>query len=190
MNCCFHPEREASAYCVRCGKGLCSDCAEKYSPPVCASCANGSNSANAVKNDVISHFKHNIIGGIIGLLIGFIPSLLLIAISGAASSMGMENVFGNGEVSVGLGTMISATIPFTLSCVYIGAALPSGWKSLWKINKSYFLIVPIAGIILYFAIKGDIAMVVGIVAFPVDIYKYIKSKKENSSGQDQTNSKT
>lgn len=183
MNCCFHPEREASAYCVKCGKGLCNDCAEKYSPPLCSSCANGS---NAIKDDIISHFKHNIIGGIIGLLIGVIPSLLMMFIFTAAARMGSENGLGG----MSLGTAIASTIPFTLCCVYVCAALPSGWKSLWKINKSYFLVVPIAGIILYYAIKGDIAMIVGVVAFPADVYKYIKSKKESSSGQNQTNSKT
>ncbi|MDE7288061.1 MAG: B-box zinc finger protein [Oscillospiraceae bacterium] len=183
MNCCFHPEREASAYCVKCGKGLCNDCAEKYSPPLCSSCANGS---TAIKDDVISHFKHNIIGGVIGLLIGIIPILLNTFIFGALARMGAGNEFGG----MSLGTVFAATIPFTLCCLYIGAALPSGWKSLWKIKSSYFLVVPIAGIILYYAIKGDIAMIVGVVAFPVDVYKYIKSKKENSSGQNQTNSKT
>lgn len=184
MNCCFHPEREASAYCVKCGKGLCSDCAAKYSPPLCSACANGSNAAT--KDDIISHFKHNIIGGVIGLLIGIVPSLLFTFLFGAMARMGAGNGFGG----ISLGTAISSTIPFALFCTYIGAAFPSGWKSLWKIKSSYFLVVPIAGIILYFAIKGDIAMIVGVVAFPADIYKYIKSKKENSSGQNQTNSKT
>ena len=39
MKCFNHPEREAVATCQKCGKGLCRECAEKYTPCMCESCA-------------------------------------------------------------------------------------------------------------------------------------------------------
>ena len=39
MKCFNHTEREAVATCQKCGKGLCRECAEKYTPCMCDTCA-------------------------------------------------------------------------------------------------------------------------------------------------------
>lgn len=40
MNCYDHPDRLAVTRCTRCGRPLCRECAERYTPvPVCSSCA-------------------------------------------------------------------------------------------------------------------------------------------------------
>lgn len=39
MKCFNHIEREAVATCQKCGKGLCKECAEKYTPCMCDTCA-------------------------------------------------------------------------------------------------------------------------------------------------------
>ena len=39
MKCFNHTEREAVATCQKCGKGLCRECAEKYTPCMCDACA-------------------------------------------------------------------------------------------------------------------------------------------------------
>ncbi len=39
MKCFNHPDREAVATCQKCGKGLCKECAQKYTPCMCESCA-------------------------------------------------------------------------------------------------------------------------------------------------------
>lgn len=39
MKCFNHIEREAVATCQKCGKGLCRECAEKYTPCMCEPCA-------------------------------------------------------------------------------------------------------------------------------------------------------
>lgn len=39
MKCFNHTEREAVATCQKCGKGLCKECAEKYTPCMCDPCA-------------------------------------------------------------------------------------------------------------------------------------------------------
>ena len=38
MKCYFHEDRETVATCKRCGKGLCKECASKYTPCLCDSC--------------------------------------------------------------------------------------------------------------------------------------------------------
>ncbi len=39
MKCFNHMERDAVAACQKCGKGLCKECAEKYTPCLCDACA-------------------------------------------------------------------------------------------------------------------------------------------------------
>ena len=38
MECAHHAGRQAVATCNRCGKGLCSECAERFDPPLCVAC--------------------------------------------------------------------------------------------------------------------------------------------------------
>ena len=38
MNCYNHTDQPAVATCIDCGKGLCSECAHKYTDPICDSC--------------------------------------------------------------------------------------------------------------------------------------------------------
>lgn len=38
MKCFNHEDREAAATCQRCGKGLCRECASKYTPCLCDDC--------------------------------------------------------------------------------------------------------------------------------------------------------
>ncbi len=40
MNCYFHPNKYAVAQCIDCHKGLCQDCAAKYTTPICDECNN------------------------------------------------------------------------------------------------------------------------------------------------------
>lgn len=38
MNCYYHEERAAVAQCTKCGKGLCKECVDKYTPILCDDC--------------------------------------------------------------------------------------------------------------------------------------------------------
>lgn len=38
MNCYYHPNRNAVAQCMDCHKGLCLQCATKYTIPICDAC--------------------------------------------------------------------------------------------------------------------------------------------------------
>lgn len=65
MKCYVHTDRDATASC-RCGKGLCSECARKYSTPTCDEC---------VRNyyaGVLAEKRKNLIWTAIVAVIGFI----------------------------------------------------------------------------------------------------------------------
>lgn len=52
MNCYFHSNRSAVAQCVDCHKGLCHECATKYTIPICDECNN-----KRFANERISYIK-------------------------------------------------------------------------------------------------------------------------------------
>ena len=39
MKCYHHPDRDAVAACMECGRGLCKECASYYTKPLCSECA-------------------------------------------------------------------------------------------------------------------------------------------------------
>ena len=49
MECARHPGRQAVATCNLCGKGLCSECAERFAPPLCEACLLSHNRNVAVR---------------------------------------------------------------------------------------------------------------------------------------------
>lgn len=56
MNCFNHPTRPAVAQCVDCHKGLCNECAHKYTIPICDECNNkrrGGNVAHFLKPFIV-----------------------------------------------------------------------------------------------------------------------------------------
>lgn len=55
LGCYNHPDRPAVAQCQRCHKGLCRECADLYSPIVCAECAEIYNAEDAKKNKTFRH---------------------------------------------------------------------------------------------------------------------------------------
>jgi len=69
MKCYIHPGRDAVATCSSCGKGLCSECAEKYQVPTCQPCT------ESINQQVIAERKKPIvmtaIVAAISLFIGF-----------------------------------------------------------------------------------------------------------------------
>ena len=49
MECARQPGRQAVATCNLCGKGLCSECAERFAPPLCEACLLSHNRNVAVR---------------------------------------------------------------------------------------------------------------------------------------------
>jgi hypothetical protein len=64
---------------------------------------------------------------------------------------------------------------------YLASGIPSGWVAMRKYQPRGILLMPIIGWIMYFITKVCIAYFVGIVAWPVNIYKTIKGAIESKS---------
>lgn len=51
MKCFYHQDRDAVAQCVDCGKFLCKECADAYSPCLCEDCASKRKADNQRQNE-------------------------------------------------------------------------------------------------------------------------------------------
>ncbi len=69
MKCYYHPEIEAVATCLECGRGLCSHCASKYNDIVCDDCV------TRHKTQIRSASWRDIIISIVLFAISFFASL-------------------------------------------------------------------------------------------------------------------
>lgn len=57
MKCYYHNDRDGVGQCNHCGKVLCKECMDIYSPPLCTECAgirNNSNKVNATAQIILS----------------------------------------------------------------------------------------------------------------------------------------
>ena len=77
MICCKHFNREATAVCSMCGRYLCSECANKISPPLCQDCAK--EHANSIKGEMIKNIAISVILMIVGIAIIQSPGGVLLA---------------------------------------------------------------------------------------------------------------
>ncbi len=57
---------------------------------------------------------------------------------------------------------------------YFGAALVAGWKALNRITPSVFLLLPIIGWVIYFAIKISLSFVLGIFILPIRLFLMVR----------------
>ena len=67
MRCFKHLDREATAQCNSCGRFLCTECANKISPPLCTDCA--VEHSRSVKAEMIKNIVISVILMIIGVLV-------------------------------------------------------------------------------------------------------------------------
>lgn len=158
MNCYNHPSEAAVAQCFDCGKGLCSQCATTYSLPICNSC-NKSRISNE-RSRIIKELLVIFIGG--GILTFLFVKLL-------SMPVGKNNY----------------TVPFdTVAYIilyYICAGIIAGWRTLTKITPRMFLVLPIIGWLIYFALKLFLSYWVGLIMLPIrtvrNIVRLVKLQK-------------
>lgn len=159
MKCYYHPNRDAVAQCVECNRGLCSECAHKWEPPLCKGC--GSELREYAKKE-LGKIKIGFIGGLICGLLGGI-------------AIWYEN-------NINFVSELISLIFTTVMCAYSFAGLSIGWKKMneafSKINFKFFLILPILGWIIYFCVvymlKFMLAYIIGWFVLPKE-YKRLKS---------------
>ena len=106
-------------------------------------------------------------GGVVLTAIVYVVTLLLMSFFGWLSNYLPED-----------GTFMSVVGVIGIILVIVWTVL--GWKALSMIQPQIFLIMPIAGWIAYFVIKGFLSMLLGIFIAPYQIAKMIRNKLINS----------
>lgn len=152
MKCFNHTDVEAVATCVDCGKSLCKECASRYEPILCDSCAAA---RQARHNAGVQEYKSGILGDII-------KSVILFAIGFVV------NIFVSGF-----------NVGYCIGLGYSFAAFPYGWRALNKITPDIFLFMPLVGWVIYFIIKTVLSLVVGWFAMPIQIIRLIFAYNKN-----------
>lgn len=169
MKCFNHPEREAVATCQRCGKGLCRECAEKYTPCMCDECAaqlqrNQQQQAQAKENDRKAKYK--------AALVDTRSEFIKTAAIGVALGVAMVLIVANGY-----GT---SSIFSYLVYLVAGFCIPFGWKFLTYLQS--FLPIWIIGSFgfwfCYCVFKAFFSVFVGIPAFIYQLIKVISSQRK------------
>lgn len=136
---------------------LCKECAEKYEPIVCEKCA------LQVQQDEQKSLR----GRFIYICIAF----------------GLFTVIGVVSFLMSFVTLdFAAGVQGLLGGIFLGwefAGIPSGWRAISKIKLDMFLVLPIVGWVLYYAFKVMLAALVGFIAMPIDVVKYIRTVKNS-----------
>lgn len=166
MKCFNHPEREAVATCQKCGKGLCRECAEKYTPCMCAPCAaqvqrDRQQQAQDKEDQRKQKYKDALVDtrgefiktAIFGILVGILFVWFM-----------TQTEYGNPDSSF-------------VDCVayfIIGVCVPFGWKFLTYLQSFFpiFILGTFWFWIIYGAVKLILSMFIGIPAF---IYQLVKT---------------
>ena len=147
MNCINHPHNSAVSQCQVCGKGLCIDCTNKFSKPICDDCYSASRSDQ--KKAVVTEI-------LLSLLIG-IPTGIILDLLVNDTHINPDSFFES-----------------RFFLLYMGLGLVAGWKTLTQITPQMFLFLPVVGWVLYFLIKAILSLFVGLVALPVRIIRNIR----------------
>lgn len=158
MKCYNHPEKDAIAQCGECGKGLCEECAKKWTPPICDDCVR--NKIHTELDSINGELRIYMILAIVGIVFGIVGTFLSIP----------------GEK----GGFIFALI----SGIWLGIALPiylAGWKWMNHLTDRFALFGTPAFWLIYLFIKLMFSAVVGVVALPYRLYYINKRKKELDS---------
>lgn len=150
MKCAYHFETEAVTQCEKCGKPLCGKCAEPHSPPLCCNCAKS-------KKFILTESERNTV------LLSAALGLLAIYWSVISYMRGTD-------------TEYKSTVKFllmTFCSAYIMAGIPFGWHALSLITYDLFRYVPIIGGKIYVCVKFLLSFLIGIIAMPIYIVKFL-----------------
>ncbi len=154
MKCFYHNDRDAVAQCSECGKFLCSDCAEKWEPPLCPSCGKSISSYN--RSSAAASLILTVILLVLG---GLFTGFMYFSTDSTFYSFG-EKIFG------------------VVLYSYMIAGFPAGWRKLSGLTSRLFLALPVVGWVFYFGIKIGLSAIVGLVMLPVETVKAIRTLKQ------------
>lgn len=159
MKCFNHEDREVVATCQRCGKGLCKECASKYSPCLCEECHTAimeDKATRKIKKENVKKQKY--LDALVDTKSEFIKTCI----------WGVVWVFILGSYA---GNSFSGIIFFFI---------PFGWKLLTYL-QSFIPVSIIGSIIFWFAwiiMKAMLSIIIGIPAFIFQLLKTFWVQKE------------
>lgn len=149
MNCFNHHELIAVGACQDCQKGLCSECASKYSIPICSQCnaSRKSTEKNKIYKELFITFGFSII----------------------ATFFTMKNFSNSISPEMQIGTL--EQIIMVMMSIYGFSSLVAGWKTLSGITPNVFLFLPIIGWLIYFGLKLWLSSLIGVFMLPIRTFK-------------------
>lgn len=150
MKCFYHNDRDATAQCSECGKLLCSECAEEWTPALCPDC--GKAASKKIKSRARGVIAAAVILGAIGFLTAF-------------CSLGDKSLF---DVN------FFQRLGYSLLSGYCFAGLIFGWLALNRLTADMFLFLSVVGWLIYFLIKLFLSFFVGLFALPYYVIKEIR----------------
>ena len=172
LKCFNHPEQDAVATCQKCGKGLCRECAEKYTPCLCDSCAAliQQEKQQEVKNRedqrrqkyrsaLVDTRNEFIKTALIGIVVGIIFLYIMVS---------QEN-----------------DVPTCILGMCMGFCTPFGWK-FFTYLQSFFPVVIFGTLLFWFIwfwIKLALSIYVGIPTFIYQVIKAILTQRKISKLQ-------
>ena len=176
MKCFNHPERDAVATCQKCGKGLCRDCAEKYTPCMCDSCAAQvqKNRQQQAKNREDQR-KQKYRDALVDTRSEFIKTTVIGIVVGIILVWFMKSEHADS-------TFADCAIYF-----FLGVCAPFGWKILTYLQS--FFPLSLFGTfwfwIIYGIVKLAVSMLVGIPAFIYQLVKTVLTRRKIDSLEQQ-----
>lgn len=170
MKCFNHTEREAVATCQKCGKGLCKECAEKYTPCLCDTCAakvqrqvqdKEDQQKQKYKDALVDTRSEFIKTTIIGVLVGILVVWFM-----------TQTKYGN----------VESSFADCAGYFLVGLCIPFGWKFLTYLQSFFpiFLLGTFWFWIIYLAVKVVLSMFIGIPAFIYQLVKTIFTQRKIS----------
>lgn len=162
MKCFNHIDREAAATCQHCGKGLCRECAARYTPCLCEDCAQllRKEQASRAKAEKIDR-RQKYLDALVDTRSEFIRTCIFgVIVSAILCSLCLQ-----ASNPPGFGTMLLYAALFFF--------IPFGWKLLTYLQS--FIPLMIIGTIWFWVfwivLKAFISIVVGIPAFLYQLFK-------------------
>lgn len=165
MNCYNHIDLPAVATCIDCGKGLCSECSNKYTILICDSCS--LKRLYTEKSSIATRWGISIAIAVLFTLLNFeiLPKDFLIYL---------------------------IMLPSMIICVFIiSISIQYGWRALNSVMPpvsfvvSFFIswlligwFLALIGWILYVAIRVTLSFFIGLIITPIMLFKDIKRYKE------------
>lgn len=167
MGCYEHPERTVVATCSKCGKFMCKECAEKYESKLCEACEQERIKAESEKNAKEKEDLKNASESNVKMSKKELTSVLIKTGIGAAIGLfiGLE----------------AGSIGMVLVYMYMFGGFPWGWKYVKDaIDTGDWAWLAFAGNSIWYLVFGIflkllLAILIGLVAMPMGIFKAVKN---------------